>query len=209
MQFNKFKIKKPIHKSLSYLLDTVPIFFWISIVLAFELPYVAVLSLISAVIHEAGHICAAYHICGGSVLRSGFFGMRLYTKRSMSYKDEIIIAAAGPMANAVTALLLLPFASMGGAYISDFFLLNIGTAISNLLPIEGYDGYRITENALLLFRKDISCSSKLGYVSLFLNVAVCFLTLYLMVKVDGGYWIYLVFIVSMVKGIKKCSHSFL
>ncbi len=209
MHINNSTQIRRVYRMLSAVQNVIPFLFWVAIVFAFEISYIAFMTLICAVIHELGHIFAAYRICGGSMLKSRFFGMRLFTKNGMSYKNEIIVAAAGPAANAIAAISMLPLMKVGGAYLADFFILNICTAVSNLLPIDGYDGYRIAESTLLLIRKKSYDTRLLGYISLSLTVAVCFITLYLMVNTDSGYWIYLVFIVSMLNGIKKSSDSFL
>ena len=105
-----------------------------------------VLALLAVLLHEGGHWCAI-RLCriplGGFFFDS--FEARLCLGETVSYKKEIIICAAGPLAN-LLSLLLLPLADVslfapGDA--SFFVTLSAALAVLNLLPIGDLDGGRI------------------------------------------------------------------
>ena len=67
-------------RTIRFLIDALPSLFWFVVMFAFDLPYVAALSLISAVIHEAAHIFAMAFISNGCSLRAALSGFRLGAK---------------------------------------------------------------------------------------------------------------------------------
>ena len=208
MDSKRYDFIKAVKRILSVALIWLPLLFWVAIVFAFDTPYMANLTLICVAIHELGHIITAGIISKKRLLRSRFFGLKLTVGSYRSYSEDLKISLAGPLANIIAALITLPFIKTNSHYIHLFSVVNLCTAVSNLLPIDGYDGYRIAEDILNLVCNSPKTPIFLKYVSLVIAVALCFFALYLMVKVDGGYWIYLVFVVSAVSSIKKCSHCF-
>jgi Zn-dependent protease len=98
--------------------------------------------LFAAAVHEAGHI-AALKICGGRIseLKLEVWGIRLRCESGMSYKTEILTAAAGPLASLVLAVA----ASLAGrrfncqeAYIiSGISLVFLAFNILPTLPLDG------------------------------------------------------------------------
>ena len=176
-----------------------PPIFWTLIIFAFDMPYVAIATLIAALIHECGHIAAMLLITGGFKLGSELSGLRLTGGRNLSYKEESVIAAAGPIANLLAFIIFLPF----NDYTFVLAILNLCTAISNLLPIESYDGYRILTAALDHCEKGDAARSLLSYISLFTSATVSILSLYLIRSFGGGHWIFFIFIAAVIKSLKK------
>ena len=120
--------------------------FWVLIIFGFDTPYVAILTLLSAAVHEVGHIAAILILSGDlRIPDSRVNGMRI-SLRMKSYTQEIIIAAAGPCANLFCAFILLMFPK--SEYTTVFVVLNVFTVASNLLPTEGSDGYRIIKSII-------------------------------------------------------------
>ena len=104
--------------------------------------------LITVVLHEFAHGFVAKKLgyklnliklmpYGASLsLKSGFF----------NYKDEILVALAGPIANFVLAILgcaLWWIEPVSFVYTSDFVFANIAVGLTNCLPIYPLDGGRI------------------------------------------------------------------
>lgn len=88
-------------------------------------------------IHETAHLCAALLIgLKPESITFAPFGVNLRLKNKMVYSlaDEIILYAAGPLVNAVFAVLAL--------YIKNIELYRINTTlfVLNLLPIVPFDG---------------------------------------------------------------------
>ena len=94
------------------------------------------LGVIAMLLHECGHLVAAFFLG----LRIKNVGMKwnkgLYTVREKGTPlQNLIVAAAGPFSN-----VLLIAAS---PWIPLFGLANFCYALANVLPIEGSDGHRI------------------------------------------------------------------
>ena len=124
-----------------------PMIFWVSIIFGFDAPYVAVLTIISAVIHELGHYAAiAYFTKESAKVRPHASGFRIKRSSQLSYGKEIAILLAGPIANLVLFFLSIPLGNSFEGYARIFGYINLATGLSNLLPFEGYDGYGAAHN---------------------------------------------------------------
>lgn len=110
----------------------------------------------AVLIHESAHIIAT-RLCGGSVssIDIRIFGIRAEVPelKFMSYKREIIIAAAGPLAGIVTAGCAAVTASFFNIMGFNYFIgINIVVSAINLIPVYPLDGGRIAlSTALYLF----------------------------------------------------------
>ncbi len=108
--------------------------------------------------HEGAHFAVARalgHRAGR--LRLTPLGLRMPISGSLSYRDEALIAAAGPCANLV--LLLAALASGR----QDFAALNLALAGVNLLPLDGFDGGRLL-SALLAALVSPAAAARVGDV---------------------------------------------
>ena len=86
-----------------------PLFFWCTVIFAFDTPYAAMSTLISAVWHETGHKIAFIMIeKNSSAPLPRTFGFKIKSDAHVSYKDEILCAVAGPAANFALAVIALP-----------------------------------------------------------------------------------------------------
>ena len=183
-----------------------PVLFWLLLMLAFDSPYITIATLLAAALHELGHISVMLILsCGneGTMPRAVISGFRLRPSRLLSYKEEILLAAGGPLFNILTCIALLFFRGTGGGYFSIFALLNLLTAISNLIPIKGYDGYRIIRCFAAERLGDERCDALMRRISgIFASVAV-FFSLYLIMKIGEGYWIFSIFFAILVKDVLK------
>ena len=192
--------RKYVLSVIGFLLRTLPVGFWLALIFAFDEPYVAFLTLIAIAVHELGHIGAL--VCLSRPYR--FFGvgsgLRLRARGQLSYGEELIAAASGPLANVVIFLLVSPFTLLGsGDYASAFGLINLFTAISNLLPIEGYDGYRVCECIIGQCSSLNIPYSILRAVSFLLSAALSLTALYLIRSFDGGYWVFFIFLFALLR----------
>ena len=167
-----------------------PIIFWVSLIFGFDVPYVAVLTIISAILHEMGHCIAIYALTGrDGTVRGHSSGLRIRRTEALTYKKEIIILLSGAAVNIALYLIFLPFGNALDGYVRVFALVNLATGISNLLPLEGYDGYGAISEALRSFgRADLL--KRLEIISFILSVSVTFLALYLIDRFGEGYWIF-------------------
>jgi Zn-dependent protease len=103
----------------------------------------AALFLLSLLLHEAGHILAAAALKVpvrefGLELR-GTYVRRAYATRR---RDEILIAASGPLMN---LLMVVPFIFLPRLGL-QLAMCNMMLAVINLLPLPSSDGLRILRN---------------------------------------------------------------
>lgn len=195
MQFNK-KTGNYI-RVFNFIIRVLSGFFWILLLFGFDEGGSGILTVCAAIIHEAGH-CAAHFLVGaGTALpHASLVGFGLMPRRILSYKEEILVAAAGPLANLITAAILLPYRSSESADV--FFLVNLLCAVSNLLPVKSYDGYRILSSALsLMGLTQATCI--IDFISFALAAAAVLVSLCAIYFFDAGYWIFGVFFVFLLK----------
>lgn len=108
----------------------------------------AVAVLAAIVIHEVGHLIAAWschvHI---DALHLDVLGARLHTTGLLSYGQEAMVAAGGPVASGLSAALLFPvWAALGYPEDGMLCLLVGASAVLgglNLLPVGTLDGGRM------------------------------------------------------------------
>ena len=110
---------------------------------------VCALTLLAAFLHECGHLLAArvLRIPLGQ-LRLDFLGARMeVTGRLLSYGEEWLLCAAGPLASLIFAALgALLWRVLPSAQIFSCASLVLG--LLNLLPIRTFDGGRMLESLL-------------------------------------------------------------
>ncbi|MBR7117474.1 MAG: hypothetical protein IKC87_07195 [Clostridia bacterium] len=185
-----------------YLAQSVlPIIFWCSLLFGFDSPDIAILTVLSALIHELGHITVIILTKREAKLDAHVSGFRIRTS-SASYRDEILQLLGGPFSNILFFLVTIPFFNALEGYIALFGIVNLLTGLSNLVPIEGYDGYGIIKRLLLINNLDIG-ERVLSAFSFSLSVILTFLSLYLLYRFGEGYWVFGVFIVLLLNKIKK------
>ncbi len=197
-------------KVLKALEKILPLIFWLILVFAFDTPRFATLTLIAAVLHELGH--AAFGASRGFVrlIPSPHpTGFRINPANFLSYNDELILLIGGPVSNFCFFILgFLIYKATGGALFFDFAFLNLLTALCNLLPIRDYDGYRIIEVLILLRAENAFPKIKLlSALSFAFTSSLCFLSLYLLLKIGEGYWIFAVFFSSVLFDAKKLAEK--
>ena len=182
------------------------VIFWVLLIFGFDMPYMAILTILSALIHEAGHIiCLLIIKSDRSYMPTpNISGFRIKIS-GMSYKNELLCALAGPLANLVLATVCcFPSPVRWATYLKTFAMLNVMTMISNLLPIEEFDGYKILNAILALTVKCNFHAQKLLYfVSFVFSAAMCFLSLYIILKLGEGYWIFALFFTVMLREVIK------
>lgn len=109
-------------------------------------------TLAAVALHECGHLLA-FSLLGEPEPAFSFSlgGFRFLARRPLSWRAEGIIAAAGPIANFAAAnvlLLLSAFFSQAREYLVFAAVLQLSSAIWNLLPIADLDGARILSACL-------------------------------------------------------------
>lgn len=178
--------------------------FWILMLFSFEKPTIAITTLISSLIHESGHLlCMILYNNHEFRFRGVINGFRIRPTRIRSYEEEMFIFLSGPLANLFAFTICIIFSFVAGDGFLTIAVINLVTAISNLLPIKGYDGY----GAIRALLKKIDFSGVALRMLSRLSSALIFLfsiiSLYLIDRCNGGYWIFAVFFISMIKEFKE------
>ena len=183
-----------------------PFLFWGLVIFGFESPSLAVLTIIAAVIHELGHILVAMRLGLVARLPHGvLFGMKIRLGGCPSYRARILVLLGGPLANFLAAL-VAPLIPLPRDYITLFSALNIATALSNLLPAEGYDGYGVL--FALSEAKGVEWGLRaLPRLSFAVSVLFTFFSLYLIGRLGWGYWIFGIFFSSMISKLSSSIKS--
>lgn len=181
-----------------------PAFFWLFLSFGFDEPSMAISTILAAIIHEAGHI--TYLISKKRIrpnIRGVLSGFRIKAATSLSYDEEIGVYLAGPVANLILFVVCSFLSLFFGKSLTFAAIINLATALSNLLPIDGYDGYHAM---MTLIRKN-ELGDRMIYALSHISSALIFfftiLSLYFIDRQNGGYWIFLIFFASMIKCIRK------
>ena len=194
-------------KVLILLEKILPLAFWIMLIFGFNSPYISVLTILSALLHEIGHILFTITFTPEktSLPSPDLLGFKIKT-RSLSYKEEFRSALGGPALNMLIGISCLILAEIFGLseYVQILGIINVLTAMTNLMPIEEYDGYRIISSLLNLTVKDYSKVLKILYVISFsFSVVMCFISLYFILQIGEGYWIFAVFLSILIRHMAK------
>jgi len=168
---------------------------WIVLMLGFSDVKIAISTLLAAVIHELGHMAVLF-ILGKdfSFPRAVASGFRIKTSVKLSYKEEVAVAIGGPLSNIVLFLFFItPF--------PEFAIINLITALSNLLPMKDFDGYRILSASLSLFGSASISDKIMPHVTVFFSSLLVFFSLFTIMISNGGYWIFFIFFIVLIKEI--------
>ena len=134
---------------------SLPFFILLAVVYIFDRNAAFVPTFIAVFIHELSHIIAI-KLCGGSIEKVDIraFGIRIDVPELeyISYRHEIIIAAAGPAAGIITAVCATAAAKAFDVDFLHFFSgVNLVISAINLIPVYPLDGGRIILSIVLSF----------------------------------------------------------
>ncbi len=197
---NNHKRKRKI-RVLSFLERLLTLLFFLLLLFGFDAPSLAVMTLLSALMHEGGHLLALYALgIRGGRFRAHLNGLVCTPRRTLSYREEILVAAAGPLTNLLLAVLFFLLCPLGVAFFSSFALCELLTGLSNLIPVRGYDGERILTAYLASHGYTGRFSERLSF---FFTAVLVFLSLALIGTLGEGYWLFGVFFVSLLLGVRE------
>lgn len=186
--------------------EILPLLFWVLLLFGFDKAYIAVLTLLVALVHEVGHYIAFLALkCDTGMPFGHISGFRFKQKANMSYGKSMLVYISGAGMNILVSTAVLPFCRTN-PYLSAFSLLGYATAVSNLLPIKGYDGYSLLADFFRSRGSDAGLRI-LSAVSFAICTVLTFTSLYLMYYRDEGYWIYGMFIFTLLGEISKSLNS--
>jgi len=163
-----------------FTVNPVSIFVWIWLVVMNGV-FVATSYFLAILIHELGHFFTAKRL-GYKVTRFSFspYGVELsYFDQNINYRDELLIALAGPFSNLITVIFVVGFWWIFPAvyfFTESFVMISMLIAVFNLLPAYPLDGGRAFVSLMSNF-----VSAKLAKrITMFLNVlfAVLFFVIF-------------------------------
>ena len=113
----------------------------LALILLLDTKEIAAAGLLAALVHEAGHLLWM-RICRIEIERLGFTlsGIHIQTKGVdlSGYREEAVLALAGPLMNLVVALFLFSFPRT--VFVERLILSNLAILGINILPIRALDG---------------------------------------------------------------------
>lgn len=198
------KTKRLFLQNVNRLLSFLPSLFWILLVFGFDESPVAWVTIASALIHEIGHAIQIMLKSNAKIhLRTTLCGFRMKGSRHTSYLSDTLVYFGGPMFNFIAAVLtcFLPFNNLKIKQL--FTVVNIATAVSNLLPIKGYDGYGIIYSLAFHFGIDHKILPILDFISFQLLVILTFVSFYIVTRIGSSYWMAGLFAVSLIREINE------
>lgn len=180
---------------LNTLLSLLCALFWLSLMLSFSDVQMTLMTLLAAIAHELGHIVTMICLKKDFLLpRSVASGFRIKSLSQSSYKEEIIIAISGPLIN------LLFFAVFIGMS-PTFAIINLVTAATNLLPMKDFDGYKIISDLISVFFGCEASDKIMPHLTVAVSSLFVFLSLFMIMIFNGGYWIFFIFFIVLVRQI--------
>ena len=194
------KISGFVKKIADLFLSVMPYLFITLVIFSFDEVKMAFFTLLCAVLHEIGHFTVLFAVRRKFSLGGALFGLRIKPKCILSYGEEMAVAAAGPGINLVAFTIFIIPKNDG---CTAFALINLFTALTNLLPIRGYDGYRIIDAALMSCGRSDLADKTLPPISFALVSVLAFLSLYFISRLNSGYWTFFIFIFFLLGEIKK------
>ena len=180
---------------LNSLLNMLSALFWLLLMLSFSGLKMTFLTFLAAATHELGHIAVLLFLKKDfSLPRAVASGFRIKTTSQSSYKEEILISVGGPVINLILALFVYSVST-------EFAIINLATAFSNLLPMKDFDGYKIVSDSVaLVFGCEVS-ERLMPHLTVFVSSLFVFLSLFMIMFSNGGYWIFFIFFTVLIRQI--------
>ena len=148
----------------------------------------ALLIFLCCTLHEAGHILLL-SLCSAppDAIILGVFGMRIERGEvCLDYRREAVCALAGPAANFIVSLAVLPFARV---YPNALKLaaLSAGIGVFNLLPVEPMDGAAALKSLLLLKHEEHTADKVVDIFAVVLLIPLTVCGIILLIKTGNNF----------------------
>ena len=200
----RIKILVAIEHCLNLILGILPVLFWLCLIYSFDELVGASVTVLAMVIHETGHLALIFLITGKiSMPKGNFSGLRISENQMASYTHRILLYFSGAAANIISAAIMISFGGLSRDYEKMFILINVATAISNLLPLEGYDGYKIIMTTIEYFNLGYKSYAILEILSFTFIFFMTIVSLFLVYTFGNGYWILGIFLGATLNKLQK------
>lgn len=131
-------------------------------------------ALFAIIMHEIGHLFVMWLLeCSPKRVKLIPASIQITTPFQKRYRNDILIATAGPAVNIVLFLTLyFNYLAFGNQITLYFALLNLVIAVFNLLPVKGLDGGTILYCVLAKFKGSDKAAVILRIITLILAVLI-------------------------------------
>ena len=131
-------------------------------------------ALFAIIMHEIGHLFVMWLLeCSPKRVKLIPASIQITTPFQKRYRNDILIATAGPAVNIVLFLTLyFNYLAFGNQITLYFALLNLVIAVFNLLPVKGLDGGTILYCVLAKFKGSDKSAVILRIITLILAVLI-------------------------------------
>ena len=153
--------------------------------LAVEPDGATLLTMLAALLHEAGHLLTARLLgVGVSEITLLPLGADIKFSRLTTYREDILTGISGAAANLLSALLLLPL----GAHpaVRYFICSNLALAAINLLPVDTLDGGTVLRGILSAHMPEKTASAVMTALSAASLSVLWLCSVYLMLRSCTG-----------------------
>ena len=193
---------------ISLLQKILPLIFWVILMIGFDPLSIAVITICSAFFHELGHVIAIYllekRIALPFARKKGFaISLGMHT----SYKNELIIALSGPIFNLLAFIVCTSLKQYANGYLSLLAIINLMTFVSNMLPLRGYDGHLALYSLIAIIKDHETAEKILSPISFVFSTVLVFFSLFLILKIGEGFWIFAIFFSLLLEEIFKSNNS--
>jgi Zn-dependent protease len=136
----------------------------------------------SVILHEFGHVIMAqqFGISTKEIVLYPFGGIAFINAAKFKPKSEFFIAIAGPLVNAIIAMLFAAIVALTNSIFAYYIMIiNIFMGVFNLIPAYPMDGGRVVRAALSMFvsyekATNLAVFASLLFASLFIFVGIIY-----------------------------------
>ena len=162
-------------------------------------------SLFAVMLHELAHLFTMWVLdCAPKSVRLIPASIQINSRFSFQYKNDILIAISGPVANLILCLCLyFNYAAFGNMAVLYYAVLNLIYGVFNLLPVKGLDGGTVLYAVLCKYKGPNKAAVIMKIVTLSLAVAVIFVAVTLTFRYKLNISIYIVGIYLLIMGLMK------
>ena len=188
----------------SLIVSILPVIFWLCLIYSFDEKIGASVTILAMIIHEFGHLSCIFLLTGKIRIPKGnFAGLRITENTMATYMQQLLLYASGASFNLIAIALMVIFHGWSHQYGIMFITINFATAISNLLPIDGYDGYKIILTLINCFNLGYGAYVFLEIISFIFTFLMSIVSLFLVYTFGNGYWIMGIFITATINKLSK------
>lgn len=177
----------------------------VTIMLATDRTGLILPALFAVIIHEIGHLFAMWVLeCAPKQIKLIPASVQIVSSFSKKYKNDIIIAASGPVTNFVLFFTLyINYISFKNELTLYYALLNLIIGIFNSLPVKGLDGGTILFS-ILAVKTDYNKASLTIKIITFIMAALILITaIFLTIKSKINISLYIIGIYLLISSIMK------